>query len=440
MKFKNLKTILLGIVMLILTVLYTYYFRPIVDDELYNYGFGFNIINGLIPYKDFSMIIPPLFSYIVAFILKIFGSKLIVYHFILASIILLILFISYKSIGIKACVIYLLLLIYPYIGYNTFSLGLFFILLYLNDKKHKNLDIIEAVLISLMFLTKQTLLLLVIPSLIFSKNKKKTISVYLVFILGYLIYLVTNGTVLEFFNYCLFGLFDFANKNSTSLGILSIIELLIIGVLIYLSFRTKRKDIIFCLIFQIMALPIINYVHFTISFIPVVYLFLKEYKNNYLAILIFSFTLAIFIFFNLLVRLGNGSIVLNNFNKDNFMEGRTVYSTTNSYIDNALVYIKEYEDYTPYIFGSFAYLMKLNYEIPINKYDIINNGNMGYNGAKIYIEEIDNYCKENKCMFIMNDFEESVSITIQTNMDILKYIQNNYRKVYGSNILSVYIN
>ena len=440
MNFKNLKTILLGIVMLILTVLYTYYFRPIVDDELYNYGFGFNIINGLIPYKDFSMIIPPLFSYIVAFILKIFGSKLIVYHFILASIILLILFISYKSIGIKACVIYLLLLIYPYIGYNTFSLGLFFILLYLNDKKQKNLDIIEPVLISLMFLTKQTLLLLVIPSLIFSKNKKKTISVYLVFILGYLIYLVTNGTVLEFFNYCLFGLFDFANKNSTSLGILSIIELLIIGVLIYLSFRTKRKDIIFCLIFQIMALPIINYVHFTISFIPVVYLFLKEYKNNYLAILIFSFTLAIFIFFNLLVRLGNGSIVLNNFNKDNFMEGRTVYSTTNSYIDNALLYIEQYEDYTPYIFGSFAYLMKLNYEIPINKYDIINNGNMGYNGAKIYIEEIDNYCKENKCMFIMNDFEESVSITIQTNMDILKYVQNNYRKVYGSNILSVYIN
>ena len=46
--------------MLVLTVLYTYYFRPIVDDELYNYGFGFNIATGLIPYKDFSMIIPPL--------------------------------------------------------------------------------------------------------------------------------------------------------------------------------------------------------------------------------------------------------------------------------------------------------------------------------------------------------------------------------------------
>ena len=61
--------------------------------------------------------------------------------------------------------------------------------------------------------------------------------------------------------------------------------------------------------------------------------------------------------------------------------------------------IDKYPEYTPYLFGYFAYLTKLTYEIPINKYDIINNGNMGYGGYKQYIEEIDQYCQNNKCIF-----------------------------------------
>ena len=64
--------------MVLLTVTYTYYFKPIVDDELYNYGFSYNIINGLVPYKDFNMIIPPLFSYLYALIMNLFGTKLII--------------------------------------------------------------------------------------------------------------------------------------------------------------------------------------------------------------------------------------------------------------------------------------------------------------------------------------------------------------------------
>ena len=60
------------------------------DDELFNYGFAYNILNGLVPYRDFNMIIPPLFNYLLAGILKLFGTKLIVYHFVIASIILLI--------------------------------------------------------------------------------------------------------------------------------------------------------------------------------------------------------------------------------------------------------------------------------------------------------------------------------------------------------------
>ena len=210
---KRWLNVLLAIIFIIVTVGYTYYLRPIVDDELYNYGFSFNIISGLIPYRDFNMIIPPLFSYLLAIILKVFGSKLIVYHVVIALLLLLIFYISYKSIGKNAFVIYLLLLIYPYAGYNIFALGLLFVLFYSENSDKSN--IWEPILISMMFLTKQTLGLLVIPSLIYSKNRKKTLAIYLIFILCFLFYLVINGTVVQFFDYCLFGMFDFTEKNST---------------------------------------------------------------------------------------------------------------------------------------------------------------------------------------------------------------------------------
>ena len=126
MKNKIFKIAILTI-LVALTVAYTYYFRPLVDDELYNYGFSYNIINGLIPYKDFNMIIPPLFNYLLASLLLIFGSKLIIYHIILSLMIVSISYICYKKIGIKAIGIYLLLLIYPYAGYNIFALLLLFL-------------------------------------------------------------------------------------------------------------------------------------------------------------------------------------------------------------------------------------------------------------------------------------------------------------------------
>ena len=136
MRRKYLK-ILVFIIGMLLTVGYSYYFRPIVDDELYNYGFSYNILKGLVPYKDFNMIITPLFNYLLAVILKIFGNKLIVYHFTVAFLITFISYLSYKEIKWGALIIYLLLLIYPYTGYNVFALEILFSLFSLINKKIK---------------------------------------------------------------------------------------------------------------------------------------------------------------------------------------------------------------------------------------------------------------------------------------------------------------
>ena len=75
------------------------------------------------------------------------------------------------------------------------------------------------------------------------------------------------------------------------------------------------------------------------------------------------------------------------------------------------LFFKENDMNTDYIEINTQSSIKLNLDIPINKYDIINNGNMGYNGSKNYIKEIDEesyklvlcVCKLNlTCEMILN--------------------------------------
>lgn len=47
-------------------------------DEMWVYNFARCILNGLLPYKDFSIIITPLFPMICAIFLKIFGDEMVV--------------------------------------------------------------------------------------------------------------------------------------------------------------------------------------------------------------------------------------------------------------------------------------------------------------------------------------------------------------------------
>ena len=445
---KNILKILIFILMIVITVLYTYKVRVLVDDELFNYGFAKNIIDGLIPYKDFNMIIPPLFAYITALVLKIFGEKLLIYHILTAIIILGITYISSKKIGIMAFTIYFLLLIYPYTGYNMFSLFLFFILLnyiILRPTKEKNTNInkyekyLEPILISLIILTKHTLGLLVIPSLVYSKHKLKTFLIYVISFLILVLYLIINNNLFEFIDYTILGMFSFADKNGTSLNFLFFVELIIIGYLIYKLKKTKEKEYFYILMYQIVTFPIVNYIHFIISFIPVVYLIILKYKDKpyfkwFTGVIAVTFSVTMVIFLIKDNKIHN-DIYIN----DTFMSGRLVQITVKNNIDVVDRYIKKYKEYKPYILSYMAYQIKLNLDYPINKYDLINNGNMGYNGSERYIKEIDKYCKKNKCIFFINTYEITED-GFQTNKDILKYVQNDYKRIYSSNILNIYTN
>lgn len=71
--------------------------NPIYNlDEIWNYNFAHEIVRGLIPYKDINMVITPLFPYLIAGLLKIFGDELIVFRVIEALLMTSIFFITYK--------------------------------------------------------------------------------------------------------------------------------------------------------------------------------------------------------------------------------------------------------------------------------------------------------------------------------------------------------
>lgn len=427
------------VLLFFLALLYMYYYRPLVDDELYGFGFGVNILKGLVPYKDFNMIITPLFSYLVAGVLGIFGEYLIVYHIIICLIIVSITYMSYKKIGWSAVIIYLLLLVYPFTGYNMFSLFLMFILLNLDDSNDKKYLILEAVIISLMILTKQVLGLLVIPSLLYSKNRKKSFLIYLGIGLLFILTLVFNESLLEFIDYCFLGMFDFSSQNNEGFNFFVVLQLVIIGYLIYELKKKKDKKIFYILGFQIMSFPIVNYPHFIISFIPVVYYLFSCNNNSYVKLFASSFTIMYFIIFSVTIMYkGDMYMYFSNSKGDTFYKGRMVSNYLESTVNEVSRIIDRYEGYRYYVLGNLSYVVKLSLDDKIDKFDLINNGNMGYDGVSRYIEEIDEYCSENKCLFILeNRGEES---TNQTNVDILKYVEDNYMQNIGGSIYKIYSN
>lgn len=112
--------------------------NPIYNlDEIWNYNFAHEIVRGLMPYKDINMVITPLFPYLIAGLLKIFGDELIVFRVIEALLMTSIFFITYKILnkiqGKKLYSIISVLLIIElykdYIALDYNFLCLFFVLI-----------------------------------------------------------------------------------------------------------------------------------------------------------------------------------------------------------------------------------------------------------------------------------------------------------------------
>ena len=440
-KYKNL-LLFIGLFFLFFTF---YRFKPSIlsMDEVWNYGFAYNIRNGLIPYRDFNMILTPLYPYTLSLFILIFENNFIMEIIFNCLILAFISFILIKNIGKKGLFFIPILICIGSCCYNILSLLLFLIFLYINNSKYKDNQYLIGFIVSLMLLTKQTTGgLILIASFLFSKKKKDYLTGFLPLCIVFLSYLFFTNSLYNFFNYCLFGMFNFTTGNSFS-GIDYTIILFIISfiLLIYLLIKKqfKSQELIYIFLFQIIAFPLFDYSHIFISLLPFLsYLF--ELKNiNKIIYKIRLYLVTFIVVMTLVVDIRTICIDSNMYsNNMSFLNRIFIYTNMDTLVYNLKEEIdNNYVDYTIYHINTLAYLYKLETNEKINKFDLSNKGNMGYNGEEKWIKEIDETCKNTKCLLILDHYKD---INTQISMKINNYVIDNYKFEKNIDLYDLYTN
>ena len=432
---KNIGYILLFLIISIITFLFSYFVFPLHTwDEVWNYGFSYNISKGMVIYRDFNVLQTPLSFFCGSLFIKIFGSYLYSIHIMYAILISIIMLIVFDIIRWKSFIVYPFILWQITPSYNLFSLFLLFVIIYFIYKK-KDSDLLIGIVMGVLLLTKQNLgICLLIPAFFYSKKKIKFLIAFLIPILICSIYLIYNNAIYEFIDYCFLGMFDF-NESNKSFSFFLILEFFILLYLIckFAKDKFKNKVLFYILLFQFMCYPICDANHFFIALVPVLFYVLCIIKKMNKYIFIISIFTIYFIFLFLCFQ---NKIHLNK--SDNFMYLRN--DTLISYYNDLVMQFSNYKvncDYKFYIFY-YAYYIKLIDDEKINKYDFLLNGNMGYNGNKKYTEEIGYICKNNKCIFLVDNKFVKTDDNYQFALDILNYVINNYNKIDSNEYFDVY--
>lgn len=411
---------------LIIIFTMTLLFTSLLDlnyDEVWNYGFSYNIATGLIPYKDFNMILTPLYPFLGSLFLIVFGKNILVFHIFNALICTSIFYFIKKQNNRSYYICYMILLSVSIPNYNLFCLLLLYLLMYY-EKNNKN-DYIIGITLGILFLTKQNIgLALCVPTL-FIKDKKKIFKRIIGFLIPnsiFLLYLIVTNTLYNFINYTFLGMESFF-KDNFLINPVCILTLISIIYLIYMYIKNHKIENLYMLFFQSIAFPIFNFHHVVIGFIPVLgnmlsnFKFIKKYTQ-----LVFLLYVSLVFTTKVLSILDNKAVFINSTNSFK-------YRYFDKSIENCIKKIGDYylnTDGKIYILDDFAYTIKLELGIPINKYDLINNGNLGKNGEQIVISEFEETCKDNKCVFLLNQNNLKGRESIQTSKVILNYINNNY--------------
>lgn len=431
---KKIYKYLIFILLFVFFLLFNLIISPLNLDEIWSYGFSYNIANGLIPYKDFNMVITPFYPILMAVLLKINNSMLF-FHIINALIPTSIIFITHKLIKEKTFTI-LPLLIFPlnitFPNYNLFILLLFLILIYL-EKNNKN-DFLIGIILSLIFLTKQSIGLFLIPvSLYYLKDKKKILKRLISFIIPviiFIIYLLITNSLNSFIDLCILGLFDFGKEN-TSINIFFIITISLLVLLLVLMKDNKNICYYYLLTFISICIPLFDLYHIQLYLIAyLIILFMNDtklFKPKLIGITLFIGLLCIYII--------KSDFNINYYpNKLNLFEYRYISKKNINNTNETIEYMNKYNNKVVFI-GPHAYYYKLITKQRINYLDLINIGNYGYNGSNKLLNKIKKL-NDNYVFFVKRD---ELSKGKQTDQKLIKYVIKNYKKIDEISYYDIYI-
>ena len=463
--------------------------KPLKDlDEIWNYNFSKNIIEGRLPYKDFNIIITPLVPYIGAVFLWVFGNEMISMRLFAIVTSFLILYISYKIlINLKVeknlskiIILGLLYILQTHfrIDYNFFSLLLLLAIISFeikNIKEQNNkIDIALGILAGLCICSKHTIgicitVVTLFYQVLFIKDKyslKKYIKSFinrligLSIVIGILcIYFTIFNLWKDFIGYAIIGIKDFNNsisylrlitKGKWYLKVLSIVVpiYLIVNLAIVLIKRITGKEIerfntilisyswaTFSVVF-----PISDEIHFLIGCIPsiigityIIYNKLLSNKKRLIFIETVSQVLKIYIVIVAIISSINCINCINKIDKQNQINHfKLISDSSYSRVKKVDEYIKK-QDKDVYILDSRAAL----YTIPIDQYnknyDMFNKGNLGAKGEEGIIEDLK---KKNDFQVLI--LQDRYTKNWQMPLKVIEYVKIDLNKIGSISVFDIY--
>lgn len=442
-KKEFLKMLLLFAIFFMISFCYGVFFLPLNGDEIWNYGFSANIAKGMMIYRDFNVMVTPFYFFISSIFIRIFGNYLISMHILDCILIGFFMVLFDKKMGLyKTLLLFPFIIIYFFPSYNYFCLFLLLIILYLLENK-KISDVVIALLCGFIFITKQSIgLLMLVPILIYNKNRMKSVDAYFLPFFLVSFYLWVNDAFFDFMNYCFLGLFDFG-KSNLELSIFFWLEGFLCLYLIIQMVRGKFRDkkYLFILIFQVNSYPIFDMNHFVVCLVPVIYCVIKEFNfmrlRAYYRFLLLGCVWSIFVIYVL-------KLIFSLDYRVSLESNKFWYLRNNSGNDISLkkeseIVEKYYSKYDHFfIIGSSSYAIKLYSDIPIGQYDLLADGNLGYYGEERVIGEIDSLCGSHSCGFFVE--KQEFKKYSQFSKKIYDYVLSHYKKMWGNKFIFIYDN
>ncbi|MBP3707058.1 MAG: glycosyltransferase family 39 protein [Clostridia bacterium] len=462
-------------------------------DELWNFNVARCISNGLVPYRDISMVSTPLLGFILAIPLKLCGQELYVSRIvtiIFFVIVFAIFHIILRKLDIKKEISYfsvmlLLFMVLDFVAINYNILALIFALLivlfeiqYIKNSRWKKpgIDFVIGLLGGFMVCAKQSLGMIVcavsILSLLFyidakSDIKKTCIRALTRFIgmiipiLVFIIYLVANNAFQGFLDYSILGIKTFSNQipyssllhsKYSGIMILSVAFPIILAIAVVTNIiwkiKNKESNIFYVLTIYSIAMfsvvfPIADNEHFIVAMVLPIILCIysinayirKNVKIDFKYVLEFVniFTMVFVFSITLWIEFSNIE-PLGKISKYQFQNHYKYISISNDF-NAAINKIDDYITSSPkkvYILDASAAV----YMIPIDRYnkdyDMFCLGNLGSGGENAQIERIKN---EDAIYMIMKD---DARLNWQNPSKVRAYIKENLEFVETIESYDVY--
>lgn len=398
-------------------------------DNIWNYGVSHAFRIGELPYRDYNSITTPLYQFIMSIGLFIYDSYL---TFIIEQALLCTIF-SYileKLVGDNFWFL-LSLLLFPifyffFANYNFLVMLLFIYLLYL--EKEKRSDSIIGMVLGLLVLTKHSVgAIILIFSLLSTKNIRKSLKRLLYSLIPisiFLIYLLFTNTFMNFLDLCVFGLFDFAESNNYFSYLYTSITILCLIYIVY-SF-IKKKDYLNYYLIPAFALliPILDMFHcvyFIGFFLIIIFIRNKLTINKTIGFIIIAVTI-------LLNTSFNSTYNSLHFSTEGRMKFMLVDKVRYNYIQSVLNKYNSYDNVCMLSMNSMYFDIESNKKITY--FDIPLYGNFGYNGLEKMKNKIDHM---HEVYFFVLDNENRQYINKLNN-----YVRENYKYIENIHDIEIY--